>query len=137
MSVAIVSAIGIVTNSVSAFMFFRDREKDLNLKNAFLHLASNAVVSVGLVAGGIIIYYTHLYWIDPVLSLVICSVIIVSTWHLLTDRLRLSLNVVPKNIDMEKIKEAALKKGVRDIHHIHEYNRKCNDSTYNNTEHCG
>jgi Co/Zn/Cd efflux system component len=50
----------------------------------------------------------------------------------------LSLNVVPKNIDMEKIKEAALKiKVVRDIHHINEFNRKCNDSTYNNTEHCG
>lgn len=120
LSVAIVSAIGIVINAVSAFMFFRDREKDLNVKSAFLHLASDAVVSVGLVAGGIIIYYTHLYWIDPVLSVIVCSVIIVSTWRLLSDSLRLSLDGVPKNIDLEKIKDAALKiNGIKDIQHIH------------------
>jgi cobalt-zinc-cadmium efflux system protein len=60
MSVAIVSAIGIVTNSVSAFMFFRDSEKDLNLKSAFLHLASNAVVSVGLVQEALL-FTTRIY----------------------------------------------------------------------------
>ena len=76
-TIAIVSAIGIVINAVSAFMFFRDKEKDLNVKSAFLHLASDAVVSLGLVIGGIIMHYTHIYWIDPVLSLVVCAVIIV------------------------------------------------------------
>ena len=119
-TIAIVSAIGIVVNAVSAFMFFRDKEKDLNVKSAFLHLASDAVVSVGLVIGGIIMYYTHIYWIDPILSLVVCAVIIVSTWNLLKDSLRLSLDGVPDTIEIEKIKATVLKvKDVIDIHHIH------------------
>ena len=119
-TIAIVSAIGIVINGVSAFMFFRDKEKDLNVKSAFLHLASDAVVSLGLVIGGIIMYYTHIYWIDPILSLVVCSVIIVSTWNLLKDSLRLSLDGVPDTIELEKIKSTVLKvKSVVDIHHIH------------------
>ena len=120
MTIAIVSAIGIVINTVSAFMFFRDKEKDLNVKSAFLHLASDAVVSLGLVIGGIIMYYSHIYWIDPVLSLVVCAVIIVSTWNLLKGSLRLSLDGVPDTIELEKIKSTALKvAGVIDIHHIH------------------
>ena len=119
-TIAIIAAIGIVVNGVSAFMFFRDKEKDINIKSAFLHLASDALVSLALVIGGIIIYYTHLYWIDPVLSLIVCGVIIASTWRLLRDSLRLSLDGVPENVDMQKIKETALKiDGVLDIHHIH------------------
>ena len=119
-TIAFVSAIGIVINAVSAFMFFRDKEKDLNVKSAFLHLASDAVVSMGLVVGGIIMYYTHIYWIDPILSLVVCAVIIVSTWNLLKDSLRLSLDGVPSTIEFEKIKATALKiEGVIEIHHIH------------------
>ena len=119
-TIAIVSAIGIVINAVSAFMFFRDKDKDLNVKSAFLHLASDAVVSLGLVIGGIVMYYTHIYWIDPVLSLVVCAVIIVSTWNLLKGSLRLSLDGVPDTIELEKIKSTALKvEGVIDIHHIH------------------
>ena len=98
--IAIIAAIGIVINGVSAFMFFRDRESDINVKAAFLHLASDALVSLGLVFGGIIIYYTHLYWIDPLLSLIICGVIIVSTWGLLKNSLRLSLDGVPDNVDI-------------------------------------
>ena len=119
-TIAIIASIGIVINAVSAFMFFRDKEKDINIKSAFLHLASDALVSLGLVAGGIIIYFTHLYWIDPVLSLVVCGVIIASTWKLLRDSLRLSLDGVPANIDMQKVKDIALKiSGVVDIHHMH------------------
>ena len=119
-TIAIVSAIGIFINAVSAFMFFRGKDKDLNVKSAFLHLVSDAFVSLGLVVGGIIMYYTHIYWIDPILSLVVCAVIIVSTWNLLKDSLRLSLDGVPNTIEWEKIKTTALKvEGVIDIHHIH------------------
>ncbi len=120
LTISIIAAIGIVINGVSAFMFFSNKENDLNVKSAFLHLLSDAVVSLGIVVGGIIIYYTHLYWIDPVLSIIICIVIIISTWNLLRNSLRLSLDGVPENIDMKKIEAAALKtKGVLDIHHIH------------------
>lgn len=119
-TVAIVAAIGIVINGVSAFMFFKEKDSDINVKSAFLHLLSDALVSMGLVIGGIVIYYTKMYWIDPVLSLIVCLVIITSTWRLLKDSLKLSLDGVPENVDVNKIKEAAMKtKGVLDIHHLH------------------
>ena len=119
-TIAIIAAIGIGVNGISAFMFFKDKENDINVKSAFLHLLSDAIVSLGLVVGGIIIYYTKLYWIDPLLSILICLVIIASTWNLLKDSLRLSLDGVPENVDIQKIKEAALKiQGVLEIHHIH------------------
>ena len=75
---------------------------------------------MGLVVGGIIIYYTHLYWIDPLLSIIICAVIIASTWSLLKDSLRLSLDGVPENVDIQKVKERVTKiEGVKDFHHVH------------------
>lgn len=118
--IAIVAAMGIVVNGGSAFMFFRDKDKDINVKSAFLHLASDVLVSLGLVVGGIIIYYAHLYWIDPLLSIIICLVIIASTWRLLKNSLRLSLDGVPENVDVLKVKEVILKtSGVKDFHHLH------------------
>lgn len=119
-TIAIIAAIGIFINGVSAFMFFRDKAHDINVKSAFLHLLSDALVSLGLVIGGIIIHYTHLYWIDPLLSLIICMVIIASTWNLLKGSIRLSLDGVPENVDVHKIREAALTtEGILAISHIH------------------
>ena len=118
--ISIIAAIGIFINGISAFMFFGDKEKDINVKAAFLHLASDALVSLGLVIGGIIIYYTHLYWIDPLLSIIICGVIIASTWSLLRDSLRLSLDGVPNNVDLQKVKTEVMQiGGVKDFHHLH------------------
>jgi len=118
--VATVAGIGILINGLSAILFFREKAKDINLNNAFLHLASDAFVSLGLVIGGIIIYYTHLYWIDPLMSVIICSIIIASTLRLLKDSLRLSLDGVPENVDVQKVKEVILKtEGVKGFHHLH------------------
>ena len=118
--VSIVAAIGIIINTASAFLFFRDKEKDINIKGAYLHLATDAIVSVGVVFAGIIISYTGLKWIDPLISLLIMAIVIYGTWHLLTESLRLSLDAVPENISTEKIKQAAIKfNGVKDVHHIH------------------
>jgi cobalt-zinc-cadmium efflux system protein len=119
-TIAIVAAIGIVINAVTAMLFFRSKENDLNSRSAFLHLLSDAIVSAALVVGGIIIFFTHLYWIDAVLSLVVAVVILGSTWQLLKDSLRLSLDGVPEGIDLHHVKEkiAALS-GVKDFHHIH------------------
>lgn len=118
--IALVAVIGIFINGISAFMFFRDKDKDINVKSAFLHLAADALVSLGLVVGGIIIYYTHMYWIDPLLSLIVCFVIIASTWNLLKDSLRLSLDGVPGNVELHHVKADLLKiTGVKDFQHIH------------------
>jgi cobalt-zinc-cadmium efflux system protein len=120
MTIAIVAGIGILINSGTAILFMQQKDKDLNVRAAYLHLASDAVVSLALVVGGIIIYYTGLFRIDAVLSLVVAAVIVGSTWRLLRDSLRLSLDGVPEDIDIEKVKAAITKvKGVEDIHHIH------------------
>ena len=120
MTIAIVSGIGIVVNTVSALQFFRDKDSDLNVKSAFSHLAADAVVSLGLVVGGILIHFTGWIWIDPVLSLIVALVIIWGTWSLMKDTLRLSLNGVPNDIDLQKVKEEILESPeVSSVHHIH------------------
>jgi cobalt-zinc-cadmium efflux system protein len=119
-TISIVAAIGIGINALTAMLFFRNKESDLNVRGAFLHLLSDAIVSAGLVIGGLVIFYTRLYWIDPALSLVIAIIILYSTWQLLRDSLRLSLDGVPAGIEISKIKEAISRmKDVKDIHHIH------------------
>jgi cobalt-zinc-cadmium efflux system protein len=120
MTIAIVAGGGIFINTISALMFLRDKDKDMNIKSAYLHLMFDALVSLGLVIGGIIIYYTHWYWLDSVLSLAIVLIIITGTWNLLKESLRLSLDGVPEDIDIEALKIIALKiPGVKDLHHIH------------------
>ncbi|WP_276369687.1 cation diffusion facilitator family transporter [Chryseolinea sp. H1M3-3] len=115
-----VAAIGIVINGISALLFFRDRKKDLNLKGAYLHLLVDALVSIGVVAGGILMNVTQWLWLDPLISVIIMVVILTSTWNLLRDSLSLSLDAVPANIKIERIREAAMKlSGINDIHHIH------------------
>jgi cobalt-zinc-cadmium efflux system protein len=119
-TISIVAAIGIGINAVTAMLFFRNKESDLNVRGAFLHLLSDAIVSAGLVIGGFVIFYTHQYWIDPVLSLVVAVIILFSTWQLLRDSLRLSLDGVPAGIEIKKIRESiAAMKDVKDFHHIH------------------
>lgn len=118
--IIIVAAIGIGVNFISALLFFRDRKKDLNLKGAYLHLMVDALVSVGVVVGGIVIRYTDWLWVDPAISLIVMIIILGSTWSLLRDSLSLSMDAVPSSIKIDAIREAALKfSGIRDIHHIH------------------
>jgi cobalt-zinc-cadmium efflux system protein len=119
-SIAWVAGIGIIINTISALLFLRDKKKDMNIKSAYLHLMSDAVVSLGLVIGGIIIFYTKWFWIDGALSIIIAVVILISTWQLLRESLRLSLDGVPADIDMEDVKKSAMKiAGITDLHHIH------------------
>jgi cobalt-zinc-cadmium efflux system protein len=119
-TISIVAAIGIVINALTAMLFFRSKENDLNIRSAFLHLLSDAIVSAALVVGGLIIFYTNLFWIDAALSLLVAFVILFSTWQLLRDSLRLSLDGVPAGIEIRKIRDAIAKmKGVKDFHHIH------------------
>jgi len=119
-SIAIVAGIGILVNSVTAMLFLRDKDRDLNVKSAYLHLLSDAAVSAAIVIGGGVIFYTHWFWVDSVLGILIAATILISTWGLLKDSLRLSLDGVPENIRLEDIKATSLNlAGVKDIHHIH------------------
>ena len=119
-TISLVAAIGIVINGMTALLFFRNKENDLNIKGAFLHLLSDAVVSAALVLGGIIIQFTSWYWIDPTLGILVAVAIVYSTWSLLSDSLRLSLDAVPQGINLRTVKSAIEKiNGVQDFHHIH------------------
>lgn len=119
-TIALIALIGIIVNGGSAFLFFKERDKDLNIKSAFLHLFSDTLISLGLVFGGILIFFTNWYWIDPLLSLVICSVIVWSTWNLLKSSLYLSMDGVPDGLDTDQIKSLILNvEGVEDVHHLH------------------
>ncbi|MEO6850665.1 MAG: cation diffusion facilitator family transporter [Mucilaginibacter sp.] len=119
-TMAWVAFAGIGINAVTAWLFVKDKDKDLNIKGAYLHMAVDAIVSFGVVVSGLIIYFTHLYWIDSAVSLIVAIVILRGTWSLLTDSLRLEMDGVPKEMDVEKIKAELMKaKGVVDVHHIH------------------
>jgi cobalt-zinc-cadmium efflux system protein len=115
-----VAAFGVVINAATALLFVKGRETDLNIKGAFLHMAADAGVSLGVVAAGFAISRTGLYWIDPVTSLVIVAIIAVGTWGLLRDSARLALQAVPPGIDAGKVKEylAALPEVVS-VHDLH------------------
>lgn len=118
--ISVVAGIGIVINAVSALLFFREKDSDLNVKGAYLHLMADAAVSLGVVVSGFLIYFFHLYWLDLAMSLVIVAVIFFSTWNLFRDSLSLSLDGVPKGIDLNKVVSEIMEvDGVIDVHHLH------------------
>src|SRR5436190_1448540 len=99
-SIAWIAAVGIVINSVSAFLFFRQKH-ELNSKAAYLHLLADALVSLGVVIAGIVISFTHLYWLDPAIGIVIMVVILFSTWGLLRDSFKMTIDAVPAGIELD------------------------------------
>ena len=115
-----VAAVGIAVNGFTAFLFMSGSKGDLNIRSAFLHLASDAVVSLGVVLAGLVIGLTGWLWLDPVASLVIAAIIIVGTWSLLKESLDLALDAVPTSIDPGAV-EAYLKElpGVAAVHDLH------------------
>ena len=119
-TVIIVAAIGILINGFTALLFMRGGKDDINIRGAFLHMAADALVSLGVVIAGILIGVTGRLWIDPVTSLVIVLVITIGTWGLLRDSVKMSLLAVPDRVDHAAV-EAWLcaQPGVTDVHHIH------------------
>lgn len=119
-TVTIIAALGIVVNGLTAFLFFRDKDDDVNVRGAYLHMAADAVVSFGVVIGGLLISFTQWFWIDAALGVVISIVILWSTWSLLRESLRLALDGAPVGVDIDLIRQKALGiEGVKDIHHVH------------------
>ncbi len=119
-AIAWVAGIGVVINAVTAWLFMKDKDKDLNVKGAYLHMAADALVSVGVVVSGLVIARTGWYVLDPIIGLLIALIIIYSTWGLLRDSLRLSLDGVPMGTDIGKVENAIRKvPGVQDVHHLH------------------
>lgn len=115
-----VAGIGAVVNGASALLFLHDRKHDANIRGAFLHLLADAAVSVGVVVAGAVILKTGWLWVDPVTSLVISAVILISTWDLLKEALHLALAGVPGHVDAVAVRAylAALP-GVCEVHDLH------------------
>lgn len=120
MGIVIVASIGVVINTISAFLFFKGQKDDINIRGAFLHLMVDALVSVGVVISGLVITRTGWYIIDPIISFIIAATIIFTTWSLLKESVRLVMDAVPKEIDTQKV-IAAMEKvtGVASVHHVH------------------
>lgn len=125
-----VAGVGVVINFISAILFRKDKENDLNVKAAYWHLMADALVSLGVVVSGILIHYFEWYALDGITAIIIAFVVLLSTWRLFKDSAIAILDSVPRSINPEEIKEHLLGiKGVTDVHHIHIWGLSTNENT--------
>jgi len=118
--VMLVAAIGVVINGITAWLFMSGNKHDLNLRGAFLHMAADALVSLGVVIAGALFIWTGWAWLDPAISLVIALVILLSTWGLLRHSLHLSLDGVPASIELDSVRNYLTElSGVSAVHDLH------------------
>jgi cobalt-zinc-cadmium efflux system protein len=111
---------GILVNGFTAWLFRSGQKDDVNVRGAYLHMLTDALVSLGVVVGGAITYFTHWAWLDPLISLGLLAVIAVSSWGLLRDTIRLGLQAVPEGIDLEQVRQFMLAQpGVQSLHDLH------------------
>ncbi len=119
-TVIIVAAGGVLINTLTALLFMSERKRDLNIRGAFLHMAADALVSIGVVASGIVIMTTGRTWIDPAVSLVIAVVILAGTWGLLKESVNLAMHSVPAGIDARAVTDyLASLPGTEAVHDVH------------------
>lgn len=119
-AIAWTAGIGVAVNGFTAWLFMKDRECDLNVKGAYLHMAADALVSVGVLVSGLVIARTGWTIVDPIVGLIVAVVIVVSVWSLTRDSLRLSLDGVPAGIDVAELERRMTSvEGVEAVHHVH------------------
>jgi cobalt-zinc-cadmium efflux system protein len=120
LTIMAVAGVGIVVNTATALLFMRGREKDLNIRGAFLHMAADALVSAGVVLAGALVLWQGWHWIDPVVSLLIAAVIVWGTWSLFRQSLHLLFDGVPEGLDLRQVR-ALLESlpGVAGVHDLH------------------
>ncbi len=119
-TVAIVAAIGVLINGFSAWLFLAGSKGDLNIRGAYLHMAADAALSLGVVISGLAIMATGWSWIDSAVSLVIVVVIVLGTWSLLRESVQLSMAAVPPGVDADKVRAfLCAQPGVSEVHDLH------------------
>ena len=124
-----VATAGIIINGVSALLFFSGRKGDLNVRAAFLHLAADAGISLGVVLAGLAILWTGRLWIDPIVSIAIVAIVVYGTWSLLKDSLNLALQAVPPGINAEAVRSYLAKlPGVTAVHDLHIWGMSTNET---------
>ncbi|MEG1622107.1 MAG: cation diffusion facilitator family transporter [Alistipes sp.] len=119
-AIAWTAGVGVIINALTAWLFLREKNRDLNVKGVYLHMVADALVSVGVVISGVVIAFTQWTIIDPIIGLLVAGVIVITTWELLMDSLRLSLDGVPEGVEMDQVRQAITAvDGIRDLHHLH------------------
>ena len=114
------AAVGIVINGLTAWALSRQQQHDINTRGAFLHMLADTLVSAGVVVSGVVINLTGWTIVDPIIGLVIAVVILVSTWSLLSESLRMSTDAVPEGFDVDDVKQKIeSQEGVLNVHHLH------------------
>jgi cobalt-zinc-cadmium efflux system protein len=120
LTVMITAAVGVAVNGVTALMFMRGREHDANVRGAFLHMAADAVISVGVIVAGLIVALTHAQWIDPLASVIIVGVILWGTAGLLRDAIDMAMDAAPASIDVAAVRAyLGAQPGVSEVHDLH------------------
>lgn len=118
--IMIVAGIGVIINTFTALLFVKGKEKDINIRGAFLHMAADAAISLGVVIAGLVIMMTNLVWIDPIVSIVIAVIIFFGTWSLLKESTNLALDAIPKSVDRLEIEDFLENiDGVEEVHDLH------------------
>lgn len=118
MTVIVVAAIGVIINTLTALLFVKGQKDDLNIRGAFLHMAADAAISLGVVVAGIFIIVKDWLWVDPVVSFIIVTIIFVGTWELLRDSINYAIDAVPKGIDLLAIKKYLI--GLDNVNRFHD-----------------
>ena len=115
-----VAALGVIINLGTALLFQAGRDRDLNIRGAFLHMAADSAVSFGVVIAGVIILFTGWHWLDPTVSLVINAIIVYGTWGLLRDSFNLAMDAVPPGVNLADVRRYLQSiPAITDAHHLH------------------
>ena len=119
-AISITAGIGILINGATALLLMRGQKNDINIRGAFLHMALDAIVSLGVVISGIAIMITGINAIDSIMSLIIAAMILVSIWNVLKESTILSLDGVPESVNIDEVKQKIVEiEGVKNLHHLH------------------
>ncbi len=124
----LVASVGLLANVIGTLLLKKGASSSMNIKAAYLHLLSDAVSSVAVILGGIAIYYFNIYWLDPVLTILISAYVLKESYHILTDALHVLMEGTPEGISLEEIKKAVESfDKVINIHHVHVWSVGEND----------
>jgi cobalt-zinc-cadmium efflux system protein len=127
-AVMLLAGTGILVNGFTAWLFSAGQKGDVNVRGAYLHMLTDALVSLGVVVGGAITYFTGWTWLDPIISLGLLVVIAIGSWGLLRDTIRLGLQAVPDGIDLEKVRTFLLNQpNVQSLHDLHIWSMSSDD----------
>ncbi|WP_295999663.1 cation diffusion facilitator family transporter [Rugamonas sp.] len=120
LTVSVVAAVGIAVNGFSAWLFVAGSKDDINIRGAYLHMAADAVISFGVLVAGLVVMATGWSWLDPLVSVAIVVMIVLGTWSLLREALRMMLAAVPDSVDAAKVAGfLRARPGVREVHDLH------------------